>query len=135
MSNFLARVGGWIHTLIMATTKTSNGENNMTKIKKSDFPKPSQIRSWLRDECETKTGIDHHDTHVPVYVVDGHQPPKAYGARGGYFTHGGSRIAHPGAYAKKGWSNMIYICSTQKIKVGRQWLRDRGICPMLIDYD
>ena len=30
-----------------------------------------------------------------------------------YATRGGARIEHPRAYAKRGWSNMIYCHSTQ----------------------
>jgi len=103
------------------------------QYKLSDFPKPSQIRSWLRDVCDTKTGVNSYDTHVPICVVDGDQPPKACGSRGGYFTRGGTRINHPSAYSKSGWNNMVYRCSTLQIKVGRQWLLDRGICPLIID--
>ena len=112
---------------------TTQQHKEITMQQQTSFKKPSQIRSWLRDECETKTGVNAYDTHVPIYVVDGDQPPKAYGARGGHFTRGGTRIDHPSAYSKTGWSNMVYICSTLKIKVGRQWLCDRGICPLIVD--
>jgi len=31
-----------------------------------------------------------------------------------YATRGGARIEHPRAYAKRGWSNMIYCHSTRR---------------------
>jgi hypothetical protein len=43
--------------------------------------------------------------------------PVLIGSKGGHFTKGGDPIAHPTAYAKRGWSNMVYRASTQKIIV------------------
>ena len=62
------------------------------------------------------------NTSVPVTVIDGALPPKLLGSRGGHFTRGGTRIAHPGAYAKSGWSNMVYRCATRRIVVGDKWV-------------
>ena len=97
------------------------------------FKKPSQIRSFLRDKCESLTGITRYNNNVPIYVIDGDQPPKAYGSKGGWFTRGGSRIDHPGSYAKSGWSNMVYRTDGRKIKVGKEWLKNNNICPLLVD--
>lgn len=63
-------------------------------------------------------------TSVPVVSIPGSlMPPKLTGKRGGWFTIGGTMIYHPNAYAKKGWSNMTYRCSTRVIYVGANWLR------------
>ena len=60
---------------------------------------------------------------VPVLVIpDGHLAPRLLGRRGGHFTRGGARIAHPGAYARRGWSNMVYRTSSRRIAVGERWL-------------
>lgn len=60
---------------------------------------------------------------VPVSVVPGDQPPKQEGSSHGYETKGGTPIAHPNAYSKKGWSNMVYRSSTIQVIVGSGWLR------------
>ena len=65
--------------------------------------------------------------HVPVKVIrGGHLRPTKLGRRGGHFTRGGSPIMHPSAYSKRGWSNMIYRCSTQRIYVGELYLAGMG---------
>lgn len=43
--------------------------------------------------------------------------PVLIGSEGGHFTKGGDRISYPGAYSKKGFSNMVYRASTRKIIV------------------
>lgn len=57
-----------------------------------------------------------------VDVIEDASAPRPKGRSGGFFTMGGTRIHHPSAYAKKGWSNMQYCCSTLRIVVGRGWL-------------
>lgn len=42
------------------------------------------------------------------------------GERGGWFTSGGTPIAHPSAYCKKGWSNAVYRTSSQELHVTEQ---------------
>lgn len=37
----------------------------------------------------------------------------------GWQTKTGIRIRHPGAYSKKGWSNMYYKCDPRIIYVGQ----------------
>jgi hypothetical protein len=39
------------------------------------------------------------------------------GNPGGHFTRGGSPVRFPSAYARKGFSNLVYRCSTYKILV------------------
>ena len=38
-----------------------------------------------------------------------------------YETKGGRRIWHPTAYSKKGFSNMVYFPSTQRLECGREF--------------
>lgn len=101
-----------------ATTK----ENVMMK-------KTSEIRSWLRNRC---VDITSYNVHAKIVVVDGAEAPHTEGERGGWYTRGGTPIVHPGAYSRKGWSNMDYHCSTLHVVVGRGWLKSQGICPAVI---
>lgn len=57
-----------------------------------------------------------------VSIVPGNQTPVSEGERGGFFTKGGRRIYHPGAYSKTGWSNMEYRTNTEHVTVGIDWL-------------
>jgi hypothetical protein len=60
---------------------------------------------------------------VPVILlIGGSLSPHVTGSRGGHFTRGGSRIYHPSAYSRRGWSNMVYRCDTRRIYVGQRWL-------------
>ena len=77
----------------------------------------STIRTFIRAQFNLQT-----TTSVPVEVIDGHLPPKLLGTRGGHFTRGGTRIRHPGAYARFGWSNMVYRTSSRRIVVGNAWV-------------
>lgn len=53
-----------------------------------------------------------------VPVIEGEVlAPILVGSAGGHFTKSGDRISYPGAYSKKGFSNMVYKTSTQKIIV------------------
>lgn len=59
---------------------------------------------------------------MPVGVVTGEASPKVTGTSFHYKTRGGRRIYHPSAYAKRGWSNMVYCPSTLSVEVGQDWL-------------
>ena len=58
----------------------------------------------------------------PVHIIPGMSAPIVSGSSGGFFTNGGTPIAHPSAYAKVGWSNMHYRCSTIRLTAGFGWL-------------
>lgn len=61
-------------------------------------------------------------TTCPIIVVaDSSQQPQQRGASWHYTTRGGTRIYHPSAYSKSGWSNMVYHASTLRIEVGDRW--------------
>lgn len=81
----------------------------------------SKQRTFVREQVgEGKT------TCIPVFVIPAsYQKPVLSGSRGGFFTSGGTRISHPSAYSKKGWSNMIYHRSTLSISVGSEWLKSQ----------
>lgn len=57
----------------------------------------------------------------PVEVVEGDAAPKVVGTEQHYETRGGSWVRHPSAYAKVGWSNLVYVPSTVRVRVGREW--------------
>lgn len=67
-------------------------------------------------------GLDRHD-HPPVVVRPGGAAPTVAGCQWHYRTRGGNWIDNPNAYARKGWSNMIYCPSTRRVEVGADWLR------------
>jgi hypothetical protein len=79
-----------------------------------------QYRAWLRAQALAPR-------HVPVYVVDGSAAPVLTGEGYHYETRGGSRVYHPSAYAKRGWSNLVYCSSTISVEVGREWLAAKRI--------
>lgn len=64
------------------------------------------------------------NTSIPVQVIKGDYHPNLIGYAGGHFTKSGDRIVHRGAYAKKGFSNMIYRTSTLRIVVGEGWIKN-----------
>jgi len=58
--------------------------------------------------------------NVPVQVVKGNVSPTLMGEPGHYVTRTGKPVMYPRAYAKKG--RVTYVCSTQEVIVGRDWL-------------
>lgn len=62
-----------------------------------------------------------------VRIVDGADAPSLRGESFHWETRGGRRVYHPNAYAKRGWSNLVYVCSTYRVEVGREWLISNGI--------
>lgn len=85
------------------------------------------MKKFERLEAHYRQSIRNHFgvwTNVPVIVDKGESyPPILVGGYGGYYTRGGRPIYHPTAYSKKGWSNMVYQCSTLKIYVGEHYGR------------
>jgi hypothetical protein len=77
-------------------------------------------RRALRLIVERRYARSYRNVHV--VVVDGTRLPRLDGNRGHYETKTGIVIRHPGAYSRKGWSSMIYVASTRRIEVGREWL-------------
>lgn len=63
----------------------------------------------------------------PIVVIDGFAEPLVYGESFYYTNKMGQRIYHPSAYAKKGWSSLVYKPSTTHIKVGAGWLISNGL--------
>ena len=59
---------------------------------------------------------------IPILFEEGDNEPELHGQSGGYFTKSGNRVKHPGAYAKKGWSNLVYHKSSRSITVGDGWV-------------
>jgi len=62
-------------------------------------------------------------TNTPVVVIEGSdQAPTIKGTGWHYTTRGGTYIAHPSSYMRRGWSNMLYCPSTRRVEVGDQWV-------------
>lgn len=59
---------------------------------------------------------------IPVSVVPGDSPPTVQGSGWCYRTRGGAWIQYPGAYSRKGASNMVYCSSTYRVEVGEEWI-------------
>lgn len=76
-----------------------------------------------RNRRLARTHLGIRNQQVPVHFLpESDQAPKvASGRKGGHFTRGGTRIEHPGAYGRKGWSNMVYITDDRTITVGEGW--------------
>jgi len=64
---------------------------------------------------------------IPVVVVSGTKAPKLCGESYHYTTKTGLPIYHPNAYSKKGFSSMVYHCSTLRVEVGVRWLDRRHL--------
>ncbi len=79
----------------------------------------SKIRMYM--------GLDHRYNRVPIEVVNGYDSPKLMGKSFYWANKSGQRIYAPTAYAKKGFSSMIYHSSTKRIEVGEGWLRCYGL--------
>jgi len=79
-----------------------------------------EYRSYVRQAAQA-------ESYRPITVVDGAQAPRPRGDSWHYETRGGTRISHPSAYSKSGWSNMVYCSSTSRVEVGREWLAARCI--------
>ena len=62
--------------------------------------------------------------NIPVVVIPGTDKPELTGESGGWFTRGGTPIDHPSAYSRRGWSNMVYQRSTERIFVGSEWISE-----------
>lgn len=58
----------------------------------------------------------------PVEIIPGDAAPRLVGHGWHYVTSGGTVIDHPGAYSRRGWSNMHYVPSTRRVTVGEGWV-------------
>jgi len=79
-----------------------------------------------------RAAADVAGTSFPVKIVEGGQAPSFEGDGCHYETRGGERISHPGAYKKKGFSNMVYMSSTLCVQVGASWLAARSITAEMV---
>ena len=83
--------------------------------------------SVLRAHC------GHAGAKFPVIVTAGNSAPFIAGEYGNWTTRGGTPVRYPSAYAKVGWSNLVYTCSTIDLRVGFEWLR-ANMPSVAIDY-
>lgn len=85
----------------------------MSTWKKTGDRIDARLASKKRTEIRKIFGASNAVPVLPGYVLG----PVIVGESGGFFTRSGSRIAHPSAYAKKGFSSMSYRRSTVRIIV------------------
>lgn len=74
----------------------------------------------FRTAARRAAGLRARDSR-PVEVVPGGAPPRVEGFRWHYTTIGGELIRHPSAYARRGWSGMVYHPSSLRVVVGADW--------------
>ena len=66
---------------------------------------------------------DETQSNIRIEILPGIAfAPRSVGESWHYETRGGTLIRHPNAYAKRGWSNMVYVRSTRRIIVGEEWI-------------
>lgn len=98
-------------------------KNNIKNTKNLSLKIGVDMNSKQRTIIRRRFGV-HRNTSIPVKIVPTSlMPPLFVGSPGGWYTRGGRKIFYPSAYAKKGWSNMMYICSSEEIWVGERWLK------------
>jgi hypothetical protein len=80
--------------------------------------------SWIkladREDAKDRTKIRamfRATAHVPIIEDERFTEPTLDGKSGGWFTKGGSPIAYPSAYSKKGFGNMVYEGSSLTIRI------------------
>lgn len=55
--------------------------------------------------------------NCPVVVVAGITAPRIAGESWHYRTRGGTLVHYPSAYARRGWSNLVYHASTLRVEI------------------
>jgi hypothetical protein len=75
-----------------------------------------------RTQLRVLAGLSVRD-RTPVELVPGDAPPVVRGEPWHYETRGGRLVHYPNAYARVGWSNLVYVHSTVRLVVGEEWLR------------
>lgn len=75
----------------------------------------------VRTAARRAAGLESHD-HPPVVFERGGAAPRVVGHQAYYTTRTGGHIWHQGAYARVGWSSMVYHASTRGVVVGEDWL-------------
>ena len=90
-------------------------------------PKRKMPTGYRRTSMIVRDYLSARGSSYPILVVPGDSPPAMIGRSYGWETRTGIIIRHPTAYAKRGWSSMIYRHSTLRIEVGSEWLSVRGL--------
>ena len=78
-------------------------------------------------QAERRIARSHCDApnNTPVVVVPGALAPRYVGVGCHYTNRSGSQVYHPNAYARKGFSSLVYRHSTLRVEVGARWLDRR----------
>jgi hypothetical protein len=64
-------------------------------------------------------------TNCPVEIVAGNTSPHVTGESYHWTTRTGIRVRHPSAYARVGWSSLVYCSSSLAVQVGLDWILAR----------
>jgi hypothetical protein len=119
-----------VHYAVVVDTESTAGSKEllaqeiiMTTTTRIDVALSLTTRRTVREAADASR------PNLPVEVVDGASGPRECGHSWHYETRGGTRIDHPSAYARTGWSNMVYCHSTRRVEVGREWLVAHGLLP------
>jgi hypothetical protein len=89
----------------------------------------SGVTTTLKQRKLVREYVGNASSTQPVIVVPGDQPPHWRGESYRWETRTGILVRHPTAYARVGWSSMIYIRSTLCLCVGATWLAHAGDLP------
>jgi len=63
---------------------------------------------------------------APVYLIEGKSAPHWRGHSFRYTTKTGKPVHHPNAY-RKAWGKPVYVQSSRRIEVGREWVKQLRI--------
>jgi hypothetical protein len=63
----------------------------------------------------------------PIIVRDGSTSPRLCGRSYHWTNRSGDFVFRPSAYARRGWSSLVYHRSTLRIEVGILWLLSHGL--------
>jgi len=79
-----------------------------------------QYRQYIRQAA----GVPHWLRGVEVRLAEGSDDPTLRKFCGGWYTRGGTPVRHHSAYARKGWSNLVYKAAEDRthVQVSAGWL-------------
>ena len=74
----------------------------------------------FRREARRAAGLKAKDTR-PVVVAPGVDAPRLEGEGSHHTNLSGEWVRYPSAYARRGWSSLVYVPSTLRVVVGADW--------------
>ena len=105
--------------------RQERGGNPLARVKREQYIQGVGARRMVREVAGAKSCRR-------VVVVPGRVAPKQKGSPQHYLTPSGQPVYHPGAY-RRAYGRPVYVSSTVRVEVGRDWLLCRGIDPALVN--